>query len=282
GSRTGSGPGGFRDAVTKRYSVAARLVAPRNPALIRVQFDLGLVILLAGHGRPQTNSPPGPTRNRRLVMWHSARRRVSRRSNPRTAPVVKKPARTRLACQALEDRSVPSALPDSLYIGDAGINGTSSDDLVRRIDATTGADRGIFVAANSAGLNGPRGLIFANPGVLLVVNQNVNEDFNGEVLRFNGQTGTPLNKLVPLQDPDAPFAPRGIVMRDNTIFVADVLAADGSPGRIAIYDADSGKFKGELVPSPTVFAEQFNPRGVGFGPDGNLYVSVFNTTNPVA
>src|SRR5262249_33761448 len=67
-----------------------------------------------------------------------------------------------------------------------------------------------------------------------------------------------------------------------TIFVADVLAADGSPGRIAIYDADSGKFKGELVPSPTVFAEQFNPRGVVFGPDGNLYVSVFNTTNPRA
>lgn len=177
--------------------------------------------------------------------------------------------------EPLEGRRMFSAsLHDSLYIGDA------ADDSVKRFDAQTGEYLGTFVAPTSGGLHGPRGIVFRNPGQLLVVNQNVDQPFAGEVLRYNGKTGTFLDKTVPSSDPNAPFAPRGMVIKDNVLYVADVLGADSPVGRIARYNVNSGKFLGNLTAEG--YDGLFNPRGVVFGPDGGLYVSVFDVTNPAA
>jgi hypothetical protein len=72
-----------------------------------------------------------------------------------------------------------------------------------------------------------------------------------------------------LSDADAPFAPTGIVVRDDVAYVADFNAAHP---RIAKYDAGTGVYQGELV--ATGFEATFQPRGLVFGPDGGLYVSV--------
>ncbi|NOU15111.1 MAG: hypothetical protein HOO92_14315 [Methylococcaceae bacterium] len=163
---------------------------------------------------------------------------------------------------------------DSLYIGDGG------DDSVKRFDATTGAYQGKFVAPGSGGLNGPRGLIYTQ-GQLFLANQNVDQNFAGEILRYRRNTtgeGEFLNALVPCNPPlnrppngdcgDAPFAPRGVIRGPGrTLYVAD---HDG--GRVAQYNLDSGAFVADL--DVTGFTGNFFPRGIVRGPDDLLYVSV--------
>jgi glucose/arabinose dehydrogenase len=173
--------------------------------------------------------------------------------------------------ETLEDRAVPSATHDILYIGDA------ADSSVKRFDADTGAYLGTLVAPGSAGLEGPRGLIFKNPGHLLVVNQNVDLTISGAILDFNGRTGAAHAPVVASADPNAPFAPRGMVLRDHVLYVANVEGANTPGGEVDEYDVNTGRFLGSLA--PTNFPGQFNPRGVVFGPDGYLYVSSFDTTN---
>ena len=161
---------------------------------------------------------------------------------------------------------------DSLYIGDA------KDNTVQRYDVPTRDFGGTFVTSNSGGLNGPRGMIFDHDGNLLIANQNVDSPVAGEILRYNGKTGAFMGALVPSSDPDAPFAPRGIVLgTDNTLYVADFIAGDNvGAGRVARYDGASGVFLGNL--DATGYAGPYHPRGLVFGPDGLLYVSTRSTT----
>jgi hypothetical protein len=91
--------------------------------------------------------------------------------------------------------------------------------------------------------------------------------------------------LVSAQNPHAPFAPRGIVLKDNVLYVANLQdsgttkAGIAPDGEIDKYDATTGQFLGAF-PRPAGWVGQFNPRAVVFGPDGNLYVSVFDSSNP--
>lgn len=169
-----------------------------------------------------------------------------------------------------------SAPTDSLYVGDG------ADSTVKQYDAQTpNKYLGLLVKPKEGGLLGPRGLLVQS-GRLIVSNQNVGLASPGDILRYDLATGAFTGALVPGDAPQSPFAPRGIVLRDGLLFVASVQgpdAPDGSltDGTLSVYSAEGGAFLGNLpAPTPPAFTGQFHPRGVVFGPDGRLYVSVLN------
>jgi hypothetical protein len=169
---------------------------------------------------------------------------------------------------------------DSLYTGDGG------DDTVKKFDARTGAYLGEFVSQQgNGGLLGPRGLIFTQ-GRLHLVNQNVSQDYAGEVLRYRRDNGAFLNALVPCNpnpplsrvcNDNAPFAPRGAIRGSgNSLYVAEFIANnDFYPGSVKKFDLGTGQFLGKLQLDASKFSpESFFPRGIVHGPDDLLYVSV--------
>ncbi len=189
--------------------------------------------------------------------------------------IARRARRRKPHLEMLEDRQLLSGGHDVLDIGDTG------DNSVKQFDAKTGAYLGTLVAPGSGGLDGPRGLILRNDGPLLVVNQNVDLTSNGEIDRYNARTGAVLSPLVPASDPNAPFAPRGMVVKDNIVYVANLQDNTDSTanGEIKEYKASNGKFLGNLFPAG--WTAKFNPKAVVFGPDGSLYVSAFDTANPL-
>jgi hypothetical protein len=184
--------------------------------------------------------------------------------------------------EALEDRVVPSA--DFLYVGDG------TNNAVQRFDAAAGAALGTFVAGSKS-LDGPRGMVFDGHGHFLLVNQNVNRGKPGDIMQYDAATGAYLGNLVSFQDANAPFAPRAMVLKDNVLYVAALQEGSttraGTPsGEIDEYNATTGAFLGRTTPpaalTQALADQQFNPRGIAFGPDGNLYVSTFDPANPDA
>jgi hypothetical protein len=175
-----------------------------------------------------------------------------------------------------------AAESDSLYVGNA------ANDSVEKFDATTGADLGTFVQPGSGGLHGPRGLLFKDN--LLVSNQNVGQSFNGEIDEYSHVDGNFLGAIVPHTDANAPFNPDGIIRGpDNrTLYVADLQICDrlDCNGRVARYDISNGKFLGNLdfsrfIRNPALNpGGEFHPRGLVFGPDGLLYVSLRSLQDP--
>jgi streptogramin lyase len=208
----------------------------------------------------------------RFFSWLRSRAGRGGHTHTRRPPTP----RHRPLLEVLEDRVVPStAARDSLFIGD------SKDNTVRQFDAATGSYQSTFVASDSGGLTGPRGVLFDHSHNLLVVNQNVDLPIKGDVLRFDGRTGALLNQVISPSDPHGPFAPRGIVLGpDDTLYVADIVAPDNlSDGKIEEYQYNettgTATFKAE-IDHPAGFTGQFHPRGLVFGPDGMLYVATRN------
>jgi DNA-binding beta-propeller fold protein YncE len=166
----------------------------------------------------------------------------------------------------------PARAQDVLYVGDAG------DNTIKSFDATDGTFLGVSDGPEISGLLGPRGIIRKGDD-LLVVNQNVGLPIPGEVLRFDVASGAFLGAVVPTSDPDAPFAPFGMVLgAENDLLIGNLQRKDSaSPGRVGQYDATTGEFLGEA----TVKGNEHGPRGVVFGPDGSLYIAARDLKNGV-
>jgi hypothetical protein len=218
-----------------------------------------------------------------LVPWLNTLVRALA-GRPRSSPPRRRrPGHRHFLLEALEDRTVPSAVTDTLYVGDNASNGHSANNSVQSFDAGTGASLGTFVSGAN-GLKGARGLIFDGAGHLLLANQNVGRGIPGEIMMYDAVTGAFDGDLVSSKGPHAPFAPRGIVLKDNVLYVANLQDADNTKagiapdGEIDRYDATTGAFLGAYS-RPAGWVGQFNPRAVVFGPDGSLYVSVFDSSN---
>jgi hypothetical protein len=130
-----------------------------------------------------------------------------------------------------------------------------------------------------AHLVGPRGILHLSTGSFLVANQNVGLSIPGEIDQFDS-SGKFVGPLVPNTDPHAPFAPRGIILGPDghTLYVADF--GKSNVGHVDQYDVGTGKFLGRLNFDKWINSSasngEFHPRGLVFGPDGRLYISLFS------
>ena len=101
---------------------------------------------------------------------------------------------------------------DILYITDF------SGNTVERFDANTGVPLGALVSAATGGLAGPNGIIVNGDDMtneVWVANQNVGQPFNGDIRRYDQETGAFDGALVPTNDPNGPLAPDGLVLFDH-------------------------------------------------------------------
>ena len=88
----------------------------------------------------------------------------------------------------------------------------------------------------------------------------MNLPINGEVLKFDANSGEFLGKLVPSSDPHAPFGPRGVIAVGSMLLVADVGNFDNvHPGQVLRYNLADGSYLGKI--DTTGFDKLFAPLG---------------------
>jgi hypothetical protein len=186
---------------------------------------------------------------------------------------------------------------DSLYISDY-----SGNEIVWQASATQGTTPTTLVdiAANGGPPTHAVGLLNVG-GTLLVANQNIvfsNPPASGEIDKYDINTGASLGALVPRTDPHAPCAPRGLILGPDktTLYVANLATACSTiqpnlpptanahdtfvnqKGEVQKFDVTTGKWLGRLDLSSLASQTggQLHPRGLVFGPDGKLYISLFD------
>jgi glucose/arabinose dehydrogenase len=154
-----------------------------------------------------------------------------------------------------------------LYVstfGNDGINGNS----VVRYNATTGAYVSTFVPPGTGGLNLADDMVFGRDGRLYVSSAGTNQ-----VLRFDGTTGAFVDPFASGFDFSGP---RGLTFDA----VGNLYASDLDQNNPGVSDsvrkyAPDGTRLADFVPAGSGGLNF--PRGITFGPDGNLYVASENT-----
>jgi hypothetical protein len=141
------------------------------------------------------------------------------------------------------------------------------------------------VSSNSGGLRTPAGLLIKS-NQLVVSGQNAGSTDPGQILRYDLKIGAFAGALVPQTNPHPAFAPRGIIIKDGVLIVANIQGRDPLDrqcppicpgGDLLTYEASTGRFLGSV--SHPVDGE-FHPRSVVAGPDGRIYVSIRNLPEP--
>jgi glucose/arabinose dehydrogenase len=170
--------------------------------------------------------------------------------------------------RALEEPAGLVFGPDGhLYVSNYG------NSEVLRFDGQTGAFLNAFVPSGSGGLRWPEGLMFGPDKNLYVSNSDAFDVTIGEILRYDGQTGTPLpvggasGAVFVSNGSGGLQRPAGLVFGpDNNLYVS-------STGSDAIlrYDRQTGAFLNDFVPPGSGGLQ--GPSGLVFGPDGHLYVN---------
>lgn len=152
---------------------------------------------------------------------------------------------------------------------------------VRRYDAVTGQSLGDFVAPNSGGLVGPRGVIFGPDGNLYVANQFSGTTTRGNILRYHGTNGTFLGTFIAGRGAGYSLQiPHGILWKGDRFYVADMGDPGVNiPGHLWRFRVSNGiaSFDRELTVG--ALQSRFRPRGIVFGPDGHLYATSFEPTS---
>ncbi len=147
--------------------------------------------------------------------------------------------------------------PDSnLYVSDLYTGN------ILKYSGNTGSYIGVFTNAGTtirAPVFGPDGNLYVGAS-------------GGNILRFNGTTGDPLGTFI--QVPTGYIASGGMTFHDGFLFVT-YMGLGLSPGSLYQYNATTGG----LV---SILYTGFNyngPRAPIFGPDGNMYVPDWQTSN---
>jgi hypothetical protein len=157
-----------------------------------------------------------------------------------------------------------------LYVTGGLFSGPGQKKEVLRYDGLTGAYLDDFTEPGH--LDSPRGVVFGPDGHLYVADRLAADISLGRVVRYHGLTGAFLDEFVPAGAAPRPsglvFAPKGRGRPGLDLYVAGLVTSN-----ILRYDGATGAFLGEFVPSGSGGLDY--PGALTFGPDGNLYVSVF-------
>ena len=154
------------------------------------------------------------------------------------------------------------------------------DGAVLRYDGSTGAFLDQFVPLRGGGLSAPTALKFGPGGDLFVgsklyTNSSLGPAWIGRVLRYDGTNGTFRGVFVAngaggLSCPfDLTFGP------DGNLYVSDSFGTVVGGVGVLRFDGASGAFLGTFIPRGS--GGLTNAWGLAFGPDGNCYVSSFDT-----
>jgi streptogramin lyase len=165
-----------------------------------------------------------------------------------------------------------------LYVSNFGTNPPPNtlDGKVTRYNATTGEFHGVFAQASDIRGNAD-GMAFGPNGDLFVSVLNRNSPDVPGVLRFDGMTG---NLIGQFTQGGSLALPRGMTFGpDGNLYVADIDPNSSiADSRVARFDGTTGQYLDDYIPFGSGL---MTARGVGFGPDGRLYVStIYNPNQP--